>query len=73
MTHIDVYVYYADVPLASLSNPVVLPLLGLLVEQPAHPYELTRRLADRYPTLQVRRSTVTRPADSSTARCFITP
>src|SRR5690606_40404088 len=53
LIHIVVYVYSADVPLVSLSNPVVLPLLGLLVEQPAHPYELTRRLAHRYPTLEV--------------------
>lgn len=73
LTYIDVYVYYADVPLASLSNPVVLPLLGLLVEQPAHPYELTRRLADRYPTLQVRRSTVTTLTRSLAARGLIEP
>jgi DNA-binding PadR family transcriptional regulator len=47
------------VPLDALDGPLVLPLLGLLVEQPAHPYELTRRLADRYRQLDSRRSSVT--------------
>lgn len=60
-------------PLVSLTNPVVLPLLGLLVEQPAHPYELTRRLADRYPSLDVRRSTVTTLTRSLAARGLIMP
>ncbi len=46
-------------PRDALDNPLVLPLLGLLIEQPAHPYELTQRLADRYPSLDVKRSSVT--------------
>jgi DNA-binding PadR family transcriptional regulator len=48
-----------DVPLDALANRLVLPLLGLLVERPAHPYELTARLNERYRFLATRRSTVT--------------
>jgi DNA-binding PadR family transcriptional regulator len=47
------------VPLDALDNPLVLPLLGLLIEQPAHAYALAQRLAERYPQLEVRRSSVT--------------
>jgi len=46
-------------PLDALANRLVLPLLGLLVERPAHPYELTARLNERYPFLTVQRSSVT--------------
>ena len=46
-------------PLDALANPLVLPLLGLLVESPAHPYELTARLNERYRFLTVQRSSVT--------------
>ncbi|MFI9814975.1 PadR family transcriptional regulator [Saccharothrix variisporea] len=47
-------------PLDASRNPLVLPLLGLLVEQPAHAYDLTARLRDRYgPALSPTRSTVT--------------
>lgn len=46
-------------PLDALANPLVLPLLGLLVESPAHPYELTARLNERYPSLPTQRSSVT--------------
>jgi DNA-binding PadR family transcriptional regulator len=46
-------------PLAALANSLVLPLLGLLVERPAHPYELTSRLNDRYAQLSTQRSSVT--------------
>ena len=46
-------------PLDALANRLVLPLLGLLVERPAHPYELTARLNERYRFLTVQRSSVT--------------
>ncbi len=46
-------------PLDALANRLVLPLLGLLVESPAHPYELTARLSERYPFLVPQRSSVT--------------
>jgi DNA-binding PadR family transcriptional regulator len=47
------------VPLDASRNSLVVPLLGLLVEQPAHAYDLTVRLGARYPHLPVTRSTVT--------------
>ncbi|WP_433343839.1 PadR family transcriptional regulator [Micromonospora sp. CA-111912] len=46
-------------PLDASRNSLVLPLLGLLVEQPSHAYDLTTRLRDRYGHLPVTRSTVT--------------
>src|SRR3954452_1569249 len=46
-------------PSDATRNPFVLPLLGLLVEQPAHAYDLAARLAGRYPQLGVTRSSVT--------------
>jgi len=55
------------VPRDALDNPLVLPLLGLLIEQPAHPYDLSTRLADRYRHLDVRRSSVTTLAKSLAA------
>lgn len=45
-------------PLNALANRLVLPLLGLLVEQPAHAYELTQRLNERYQFLDAQRSSV---------------
>jgi DNA-binding PadR family transcriptional regulator len=45
-------------PLDAIRNSLVLPILGLLVEQPAHAYEVTARLASRYPHLKTRRSSV---------------
>ena len=54
-------------PRDALDNPLVLPLLGLLIEQPAHPYDLSTRLADRYRHLDVRRSSVTTLAKSLAA------
>ena len=45
-------------PLDATRNSLVLPIIGLLVEQPAHAYELTARLAARYPHLKIRRSSV---------------
>ncbi|GAA0520043.1 hypothetical protein Ade02nite_94720 [Paractinoplanes deccanensis] len=46
-------------PLDASRNSLVMPLLGLLVEQPAHAYDLTARLQGRYAHLRVTRSTVT--------------
>lgn len=45
-------------PLDAARNSLVLPILGLLVEQPTHAYEVTARLEARYPHLKVRRSSV---------------
>ncbi|MEV4621064.1 helix-turn-helix transcriptional regulator [Asanoa sp. NPDC049573] len=45
-------------PLDATRNSLVLPILGLLVEQPAHAYEVTARLESRYPHLKIRRSSV---------------
>jgi len=47
------------VPLDALANQLVLPILGLLVERPSHPYELTARLNERYRAVTVQRSSVT--------------
>jgi len=61
------------VPLDALDNPLVLPLLGLLIEQPAHAYVLATRLAERYPHLEVRRSSVTTLVGSVAAAGLISP
>ncbi|MET7862785.1 PadR family transcriptional regulator [Micromonospora taraxaci] len=45
-------------PLDATRNSLVLPILGLLVEQPTHAYEVTARLETRYPHLKIRRSSV---------------
>ncbi|WP_229402078.1 PadR family transcriptional regulator [Micromonospora okii] len=45
-------------PLDASRNSLVLPLLGLLVEEPAHAYDLAARLDERYGHLSVSRSTV---------------
>ena len=58
-------------PLDALSNRLVLPLLGLLVERPAHPYELTTRLGERYRFLAPQRSSVTTLVKSLAAAGFI--
>jgi len=60
------------VPRNALDNHLVLPLLGLLIEQPAHPYELTQRLAVRYPSLEARRSSVTTLVGSLAAAGLVT-
>ncbi|MEE6260211.1 PadR family transcriptional regulator [Plantactinospora sonchi] len=46
-------------PLNASRNSLVLPILGLLLEQPAHGYDITTRLRERYGHLPVTRSTVT--------------
>lgn len=45
-------------PTNALENPLVLPILGLLTERPAHGYGLYAVLRDRYHHLKVSRSTV---------------
>jgi DNA-binding PadR family transcriptional regulator len=46
------------VPKNALDNPLILPILGLLAEQPRHPYAVFAELRRRYPYLQVRNATV---------------
>jgi hypothetical protein len=46
------------VPKSALDNPLILPILGLLAEQPRHPYAVFAELRRRYPYLQVRNATV---------------
>ncbi|BCJ44768.1 hypothetical protein GCM10010168_15810 [Actinoplanes ianthinogenes] len=46
-------------PLDASRNSLVLPILGLLGERPAHAYELATRLQERYAHLTATRSTVT--------------
>lgn len=56
---LGVYAYrVGGMPLDAARNSLVLPILGLLVEQPAHAYEVTTRLENRYLHLKVRRSSV---------------
>lgn len=45
-------------PLRATDNPLVLPLLGLLVEQPRHQYALLAALRERYRHLRVRTGSV---------------
>ena len=45
-------------PKSALDNPLVLPILGLLAEQPRHPYAVFAELRRRYAFLQVRNATV---------------
>jgi len=46
------------VPKNALDNPLVLPILGLLVEQPRHAYAVFAELRRRYEYLDVRNATV---------------
>lgn len=45
-------------PSDALANPLVLPILGLLIEQPRHPYAVFTELRNRYEYLRVRNATV---------------
>lgn len=45
-------------PTDALANPLVLPILGLLVERPRHAYAVFRELRSRYDYLSVRNATV---------------
>ena len=60
-------------PLDALANRLVLPLLGLLIERPAHSYELARRLNERYQFLSTQRSSVTTLAKSLVEAGLIRP
>jgi DNA-binding PadR family transcriptional regulator len=46
------------VPTNALDNPLILPILGLLAEQPRHPYAVFAELRRRYSYLRVRNATV---------------
>jgi DNA-binding PadR family transcriptional regulator len=46
------------VPESALDNPLILPILGLLVERPRHPYAIFAGLRRRYLYLHVRNATV---------------
>jgi DNA-binding PadR family transcriptional regulator len=46
------------VPKNALDNPLVLPILGLLIEQPRHAYAVFAELRRRYEYLGVRNATV---------------
>src|SRR2546429_9917474 len=46
------------VPTSALDNPLVLPILGLLVERPRHSYAVFAELRRRYLYLHVRNATV---------------
>ncbi|AQA23308.1 transcriptional regulator PadR-like family protein [Rhodococcus sp. MTM3W5.2] len=59
-------------PKNALDNPLVLPILGLLVEQPRHAYALFRELTRRYEYLQVRNATVYTLLDRLTADGWVT-
>jgi DNA-binding PadR family transcriptional regulator len=61
------------VPLDATRNSLVLPILGLLVEQPAHAYDLASRLETRYPHVKTRRSSVVTLVKSLTAGGFLLP
>ncbi|NKY49662.1 PadR family transcriptional regulator [Nocardia vermiculata] len=58
-------------PQNALDNPLVLPILGLLVEQPRHPYALFSELRRRYDYLRVRNATVYTLLDRLTAEGWI--
>ncbi|MDT8911595.1 PadR family transcriptional regulator [Amycolatopsis sp. PS_44_ISF1] len=45
-------------PTDALANPLVLPILGLLVERPRHAYSVFDELRTRYAFLRVRNATV---------------
>lgn len=51
-------------PKSALDNPLILPILGLLVERPRHPYAVFAELRRRYPYLHVRNATVYTLLDS---------
>ncbi|MGV9408646.1 PadR family transcriptional regulator [Nocardia sp. NPDC003693] len=60
-------------PKNALDNPLVLPILGLLVEQPRHPYALFSELKRRYDYLRVRNATVYTLLDRLTAEGWVAP
>ncbi|MCX4098161.1 PadR family transcriptional regulator [Nocardia sp. alder85J] len=58
-------------PKNALDNPLVLPLLGLLVERPRHAYALFSELRQRYDYLRVRNATVYTLLERLTAEGWI--
>lgn len=58
-------------PKSALDNPLILPILGLLVEQPRHPYAVFAELRRRYPFLQARNATVYTLIESLKAQGWI--
>ena len=58
-------------PKSALDNPLILPILGLLVEQPRHPYAVFAELRRRYPFLQARNATVYTLIETLKARGWI--
>jgi DNA-binding PadR family transcriptional regulator len=60
-------------PLDATRNSLVLPILGLLVEQAGHAYDLAARLETRYPHLTVRRSSVVTLLKSLTDSGLLSP
>jgi DNA-binding PadR family transcriptional regulator len=61
------------VPLRATDNPLVLPLLGLLLERPRHQYALLAALRDRYRHLRVRTGSVYTLVASLREAGWITP
>jgi len=61
------------VPRSALDNPLILPILGLLTEQPRHPYAVFAELRRRYPYLRVRNATVYTLLESLRARQWAEP
>jgi DNA-binding PadR family transcriptional regulator len=61
------------VPKNALDNPLVLPILGLLAEQPRHPYAVFAELRSRYAYLQVRNATVYTLLDTLKAARLVEP
>jgi DNA-binding PadR family transcriptional regulator len=61
------------VPLRATDNPLVLPLLGLLLEQPRHQYALLAGLRERYRHLRVRTGSVYTLVGSLQEAGWITP
>lgn len=59
-------------PKNALDNPLVLPILGLLVEQPRHAYALFSELRRRYDYLRVRNATVYTLLDRLSVEGWIT-
>lgn len=58
-------------PTNALANPLVLPILGLLVEQPRHAYAVFAELRHRYEYLAVRNATVYTLLETLTATGWV--
>ena len=58
-------------PKNALDNPLVLPILGLLVEQPRHAYAVFSEVRSRYGYLEVRNATVYTLLDRLTAEGWV--